>query len=526
MGAVFFYLKLKEWVINASILHMSDVKRKIRVRAAPSPTGYVHIGNFRTFLFNMLFARHEGGSLILRIEDTDRTRYVEGAIEKMLAAYKSLDLIFDEGMMLDENGLVTERGEYGPYLQSKRLDLYQKHVQILLENKKAYYCFCSPERLDQLRAEQIALKKPPKYDGLCKALADEEVQKKVGEFKALGKSPVVRQAIDAAGETTIKDIIYGDIVVQNKTLDDQILLKSDGFPTYHLAVVVDDHFMEISHVIRGDEWISSTPKHVLLYEAFGWEPPQFAHLPLIVNPDKTKLSKRQGDVAIEDYLNKGYLKEALVNFIAFLGWNPKTTQEIFSLDELIQQFDLTKVHRSAAVFDLDKLDWINGLYIRKLTPEQLAKELLPYLVRAGLVREGEVDQGFLEEVARIEQDRLKKLSDVVDKTGYLFGDVQLEAGKIVWKKSDAATTKQVLEKLIKLFDQIPDTEFTAPQLEEKLKEFIAQNNFDNGTVLWPLRYSLTGLDKSPGPFDVLSVLHRGYGKELIKKRLNSAISLL
>jgi len=268
---------------------MANSQEKIRTRFAPSPTGFVHIGNFRTALFSHLWAKHNGGDSILRIEDTDQNRKVEGAVEHLLKIMKQMGIKFDEGFYIDEQGALKETGSFGPYLQSERLELYKKYASQLLEEKKAYYCFCTQERLDELRKEQTALKKPPMYDRHCYNLSADVIQKQLAEFKAAGKSPVVRFLIPE-GQTIVKDIIYGDITYDNKVLDDQVLLKSDGFPTYHLAVVVDDHLMEITHVIRGEEWISSTPKHLLLYKALGWEPTKFAHTPLILNPDKSKLS--------------------------------------------------------------------------------------------------------------------------------------------------------------------------------------------------------------------------------------------
>ncbi|HVY67855.1 MAG TPA: glutamate--tRNA ligase, partial [Patescibacteria group bacterium] len=298
---------------------MDNQASTIRTRFAPSPTGFVHIGSLRTALFSHLLARHGNGRVILRVEDTDRTRLVEGAVDSLLRVMKTFGLEFDEGFYLDEAGKVRERGEFGPYLQSERLALYQKNALELIEQGKAYYCFCSEQRLEDLRKEQTALKKPPMYDQRCRRLSKEQAAEEMEKCRAEGRNPVVRFAIPADGKTIVPDLIYGDIAYDNKLLDDQVILKSDGFPTYHLAVVVDDHFMQITHVIRGEEWIPSTPKHLLLYQAFGWTPPAFAHLPLILNPDKSKLSKRQGDVAVEDFLQKGYLPEALLNFVAFLG---------------------------------------------------------------------------------------------------------------------------------------------------------------------------------------------------------------
>lgn len=495
----------------------------VRTRFAPSPTGFVHIGSLRTALFSFLFARKNGGAHILRIEDTDQNRKVEGAVENLLKVMKTVGVEFDEGYFLKEDGSLGEKGEYGPYLQSQRLDLYQKHARELIESKKAYYCFCTQERLDDLRKEQTALKKPPMYDRHCRNLSDQEIQTKLKEFEASGKTPVVRFAIPEEGSTTIHDIIYGDITYEHKVLDDQVILKSDGFPTYHLAVVIDDHYMNISHVIRGEEWIPSTPKHILIYKALGWEPTEFAHLPLILNPDKSKLSKRQGDVAVEDFLAKGYLKEALVNFVAFLGWNPKTEQEIFSLKELVEQFDLNKINKSGAIFDLNKLDWLNGLYIRKMTDNELAQMLKPYWAEAGINLQSFKDEYF-SAIAGLEKERLKKLSEIGERTGYFFKTPECEASLLVWKKSTPEKTAEILKELLEVFSELED--FSRENLEKVLKNFIAQKNYDNGSVLWPLRYALTGLEKSPGPFEVLSTLVLGMGQKEITLRLSRAVQKL
>jgi nondiscriminating glutamyl-tRNA synthetase len=501
---------------------MPETSTKIRTRFAPSPTGFVHIGSLRTELFNFLFTRHNGGTHVLRIEDTDQNRLVAGALENLLKVMKQLNIEFDEGHYLEKDGSIKQRGDYGPYLQSERLDIYHKYAKQLVTQKSAYYCFCSQERLDELRKEQVALKKPPMYDRLCRMLSQEEVDQKMAKFINEGKSPVIRQSIPEAGQTQVHDLIYGEIIIENKILDDQVLIKSDGFPTYHLAVVVDDHLMEITHVIRGDEWIASTPKHILLYQAFGWEAPLFAHAPLIVNPDKSKLSKRQGDVAAEDYLNKGYLPEAIINFIAFLGWNPKTEQEIFSLTELIENFDLANVNRSAAVFDLNKLDWINSHYIRSKPVGELVELLKPFWQQAG-VDITAASPEYLQAIVNLEKDRLKKLSEIGERTQYFFQDPVYEGSLLVWKKSDAATTKRILEELYDFIQSITDSDITtAAALEHHLKQFITDRGYDNGSVLWPLRTALTGLEKSPGPFEVAATLALGLGKQEILQRLETA----
>ena len=500
--------------------------KKIRTRFAPSPTGFVHIGSLRTALFAFLFARHNNGVNALRIEDTDQNRFVEGSLENMLKVFKELGIDFDEGPYT-ENGQIKQRGDFGPYIQSERKDkgIYQKYAEQLVQERKAYYCFCSEQRLEEMRKEQMALKKPPMYDRRCRNLTADEIKKQLDEFKIAGKNPVIRFAVPLEGTTTIHDVIYGDITYENKILDDQVILKSDGFPTYHLAVVVDDHHMQITHVIRGEEWIPSTPKHLLIYEALGWTPTQFAHLPLIVNADKTKLSKRQGDVAVEDYLKKGYLPEVLINFMVLLGWNSKTEQEIFSLQELIEQFSLEKVHNSNAVFDTNKLDWISGQYIRQKSDAELAELLKPYWEKSGIKIKTFSDE-YLQAIAGLEKERLKKLSEIGERTAYFFKAPDYDASMLIWKKSDKEKTKLVLSDLLVLFNQFNAGDFDKLILEQKLKEFIAEKNYDNGSVLWPLRVALTGQEKSPGPFEVCATLALGLGKQEILSRLNSAVEKL
>ncbi len=495
----------------------------VRTRFAPSPTGFVHIGNFRTALFSHLWAKHSNGTSILRIEDTDQSRKVEGAIEYLLNVMKKMEIEFDEGFYLKEDGTMGERGDCGPYLQSQRLDLYHKHVNELIEKKKAYYCFCSQQRLDDLRKEQAALKKPPMYDRLCRNLTEEEINKQLTEFNAAGKKPVVRFAMPLEGQTDIHDIIYGKITYEHKVLDDQVILKSDGFPTYHLAVVVDDHYMNITHVVRGEEWIPSTPKHLLIYDALGWQPTQFAHLPLILNPDKSKLSKRQGDVATEDYLNKGYLPEALINFVALLGWNPKTEQEIFTFQELVEQFDLSKVNKSGAIFDINKLDWINSQYIRRMAVGELAQKLKPFWQAVG-TDTSKYSDDYLTAIAKLEQERLKKLSEIGESTKYFFERLDYAGETLIWKKADAAVTKKVLQDLHTLLEA--QTDLSQEHLDSQIKNYIATSGLDNGTVYWPLRMALTGMQKSPPPVEVAATLALGPGKAEILQRLAIAISKL
>lgn len=518
---------------------MAQTSGKIRTRFAPSPTGFVHIGNFRTGLFSHLYAKHMNGVSVLRIEDTDQNRKVEGALENLLKVMRTMGVEFDEGPYVDINGSIQEKGEYGPYLQSERLQKYQKHAYELIEAGKAYFCFCTEDRLAEMRKEQVALKKPPMYDRLCRTLTVEVIETKKSEFKQQGKSPVVRFAMPLEGSTTIHDLVYGDITYEHKVLDDQVILKSDGFPTYHLAVVVDDHYMEITHVIRGDDWIPSTPKHILIYQALGWEPTLFAHLPLIVNPDKTKLSKRQGDVSVEDFLKHGYLPEALLNFVAFLGWNPKSEQEFFSFQELVEQFDLAKVNRSGAVFDDSKLDWINSHYIRQKSAKELVQLLIPYWQEANLLTatDGNITLQqlttvtntieYLEAIAGLEQERLKKLSEIAERTAYFFTEPTFNFELLSWKKSTLADAKEKLNAIAALLEKQELTTLSNKEnLEALLLAFIKENSYDTGSVLWPLRVALTGQAASPGPFEVGSTLALGLGKEALIQRIKKACTLI
>jgi len=339
----------------------------VRVRYAPSPTGYLHVGGLRTALYNYLFARQNGGRLILRIEDTDQTRRVEGAVENLLSIFDWLGLAFDEGPRAG--------GPFGPYVQSQRLDLYRRHVSQLAESGHAYACFCSPQTLEAMRAEQAAQSRIPMYDRRCRRLGRGEAEKR----RSAGEPHVWRMAVPERRDVLVRDLIRGDVRFETATLDDQVLLKSDGFPTYHLANVVDDHLMQISHVIRGEEWLPSTPKHVLLYEFFGWEAPQFAHLPLLLNPDRSKMSKRSGDVAVEDYRKKGILPEVLINFVALLGWHPADDREIFSVSELVREFSLERVGKAGAVFDHTKLLWMNTEYLKAESDAALFENVRPAL---------------------------------------------------------------------------------------------------------------------------------------------------
>jgi glutamyl-tRNA synthetase len=520
---------------------MSTLNSKIRVRFAPSPTGDPHIGNIRSALFNWLFARHFNGEFILRIEDTDKNRAIEGSLEKILENLKWLGLNYDKN----------------PYIQSERLDIYKKYVEKLLKEEKAYYCFCSSERLEKMRKEQTEKKQAPKYDRKCLSLTKEEIEKNLKE-----KIPYTVRLKIPEGETKFKDLIRGEVSFQNKEIDDQILLKSDGFPTYHLANVVDDHLMEISHVIRGEEWISSAPKHIILYKTFGWEPPKFAHLPIILGPDKSKLSKRHGAVSVLEYRGQGYLPDALINFMVLLGWNPKTEQEIFSREELIKQFSLDKVQKSSAVFDIKKLDWINGQYIRKIDLDKLTEMCIPYLEKAGLIETKnspaqilparlafgdsktngqskkcggqefkieqtgeEIDFDYLKKVIALEQERMKKISEIPELVGFVFTDkLNYKPELLKWKKMDYKAIYDSLTLSQEKIYKISEKTFFKENIEKSLREIIKNNQvkLNTGELLWPLRAALTGLKFSPGPFEVAEVL----GKEKCLERIKEAKKMI
>jgi nondiscriminating glutamyl-tRNA synthetase len=493
---------------------------EVRVRMAPSPTGYLHIGGLRTALYDFLLARQNNGKFIIRIEDTDQSRFVPGSLENIVETFADFKLHPDEGMYWD-NG-VKEKGELGPYLQSKRLETYKKYTQELLDKKAAYYCFCSKERLEQLRNEQSAAKQAPKYDKHCLKLTPEEISQKL----SANENHVVRLNVPAGKKISFTDMVHGLIEVSSNDLDDQVLLKSDGFPTYHLAVVVDDYLMKISHVIRGDEWIPSTPKHILLYEAFGWPLPKFVHLPLLLSKTHKKLSKRDGDVSVKEFVENGYLPEALINFVAFLGWNPKTEQEKFSLTELVEQFSLDKINKSGAVFDLDKLDWINGVYIRDLKPEDLFARIVPFLVKANIPYDKYPKQ-FTEKVLALEQGRLKKLSEIGDRVRYFYEDPVYDGSILVWKKSDKDSILKSLNALQVFLQSLTPDQFKKETLETEIKKFIETNGLKTGEVLWPLRVALSGLDASPGPFEIMDAFGvLPNGKEIVLSRVSKGLEKL
>ncbi len=476
------------------------INKQVRTRFAPSPTGYLHVGGLRTALYNYLFSKHKNGKFILRIEDTDQTRKVEGAVENLIETLKWAGIDYDEGPDRD--------GGYGPYTQSQRLNIYKDYAKQLIEKGHAYYCFCTPERLDEIRKKQLAAKLNPSYDKYCARLSKEETQKRV----ANGEKHVIRMKVPTDGELMFEDMIRGNVTIAYKMLDDQVLIKSDGFPTYHLAVVVDDHLMNITHIIRGEEWLSSVPKHILLYKYFGWEVPVMAHLPLLLNPDKSKLSKRQGDVAVEDYRSKGYLKEAILNFIAFLGWNPGDDREIFFIDQLIKEFSLERVGKSGAVFNIEKLNWLNQQHIKLKTNEDLAIFVKPHLQTAGLIN---IENKYLLNVISLMKERMIFPQDFVENSIYFFKEPEVFDETAIskhWEKETSQYENLLCERLESL------NEYNKTSIEDAVRKLSEELKIKTSKLIHPTRLALSGRQTGPGLFEMMEVL----GKEIVVKRLRFA----
>ena len=479
---------------------------KIRTRFAPSPTGYMHIGNLRTALYEYLIAKHEDGDFILRIEDTDQERYVEGSIDVVLQSLKQAGIEYDEGPDKDMG--------YGPYVQSERKEIYKKHALDLIDKGEAYYCFCDKERLDTLRAHADALKRPFKYDKHSLHLSKEEVEEKLDA----GQPFVIRQNNPTEGETTFEDVIYGKITVDNSELEDMVLLKSDGLPTYNFANVVDDHLMEISHVVRGSEYLSSAPKYNRLYDAFGWDIPVYVHCPPIMKDAQQKLSKRHGDASFQDLLDKGYLSEAVVNYIALLGWSPGSTEEIFSMDDLIKIFDYHRINKSPAIFDEDKLKWMNQQYLKNMDAAAFHEIALPWIEK--------VTQGTdlsTKKIAEVLHDRTERLVDIPEQIAFFKELPPYDTAMHVHKKMK--TTPEIalvsLEKALPLLESLP--EWTYDGIKEALMGLVQDMEIKNGQMLWPVRTALSGTQFTPGgAFELADIL----GKAESLKRLAHGITLL
>lgn len=453
----------------------------IRTRFAPSPTGYMHIGNLRTALYTYLIAKKNNGKFILRIEDTDRERYVEGATDLIYRTLKKTGLNWDEGPDIG--------GPCGPYIQSERMGMFREYAQKLIDSGHAYYCFCDKERLEELRKVQEASHISPMYDRHCRELSKEEIEQKLNS----GIPYVIRQKVPTEGTTTFHDEIYGDITVENTTLDDQILIKTDGMPTYNFANVVDDHTMGITHVVRGNEYLSSTPKYNLLYQAFGWEPPMYIHVEHIMKNSTEKLSKRNGDASFEDLIQKGYMTEAVVNYIALLGWAPKGENEIFSLDELVEEFDISGLSKSPAIFDPLKLKAINAEYIRRLSKEEFKEYALPYIKQT--VKREDVD---FDVIAEVLQPRTELFTDIPEQVDFI--DVLPEYDTVLYchkkMKTDEDTSLVALKEALPVLEAIES--WNTESIHEALFALVEKLGVKNGYILWPVRVALSGKQFTPG----------------------------
>ena len=480
--------------------------KKVRTRFAPSPTGYMHVGNLRTALYAYLMAKHYDGTFILRIEDTDQERQVEGAVDIIYNTLRETSLLWDEGPDIG--------GPVGPYVQSERMDIYKKYAEELIEKGHAYYCFCTKERLEEMNAIQKAAGKITKYDGHCRALTKEEIKAKI----EAGETYVVRQRIPDKGIAGFDDIIFGHIEVDVTTLDDQVLLKADGMPTYNFANVVDDHLMEISHVMRGTEYLSSAPKYNLLYEAFGWEIPYYLHCPPVMRDATHKLSKRHGDASYEDLISMGYLKEAVLNYIALLGWSPGGEREIFNVEELVEVFNEKNINKSPSIFDMNKLRFLNGEYIRKMTPEAFEEAIKPYV--DPVVKASTADRTLLASVLQL---RCEALGDIPAQVDFIdeLPDYDVEMYTHKKMKTDPETAKVALEAMLPVLESLEV--FDKDNIHEALFALIEKMEVKNGYILWPLRVAVSGKEFTPGGGVELAAI---LGKEETIKRIKIALEKL
>lgn len=471
-------------------------------RFAPSPTGMMHIGHARTALYAWLWAKKNQGKFILRIEDTDQTRFVPEAEQVIKDGLTWLGLNWDEG----------------PYRQSERTEIYLEHAKKLVDIDKAYYCFCTPEILSQMRAEQAEKKIAPKYDRRCRNLSASEITQKINA----GEKYVIRLKLPEAGIVEYTDLVKGHVKFDYKDIDDQVLIKSDGFPTYHLANVVDDHLMGVNSVIRGEDWLPSMPKHLFLYDAFGWDKPEFGHLPLFMSREGGKMSKRKGAASILNFRDLGYLPEAVINFVVLLGWNPKDEREFFSLEQLINEFDLKKINKANAICDLEKLDYFNSYYLRQKSLDDFYQLCLPYLkqqIQSPLL----TDEAYVKRVIKLEQERIKTLSEIGEYTKYFFAEtLHYDPSLLIWKNLSKESIKDNLQLLISKLQLINADAWTKKELEALIIPWIKAQGKNNGDVLWPMRAALTGEKFSPSPFEVADVL----GNKRSIARLQAAVDLL
>ncbi len=447
----------------------------VRVRFAPSPTGLLHLGGLRTALYNYLLAKKFNGTFVLRIEDTDQTRYVEGSVENLVNSLKELGVDYDEGP--------EKEGNYGPYFQSKRLDIYHQHIQQLINQGDAYYCFCSKEDLDSMRAEQQANKETTKYNGKCRSLSKEEIKQKLDN-----KEPyVVRMKMPDDKVFSFNDLIRGQIEIASDLVEDQVILKADGFPTYHLAAVVDDHLMEISHVLRGEEWLYSTPKHIFLYEAFKWEAPQWVHLPLLLNTDRSKLSKRHGDFSVSNYLNQGYLIEAIINFVALLGWHAAEDRELYTIDELQKEFSLERISKSGAIFDITKLDWMNGWYIRNLDIDYIGQLCKPYFDKENIDIS---DKEKYHKVLLRARDQITNLTQITEHARMFYDEITINDDLRKLLQTD--DSQKVINWFVNTLKEINEDKWTKEFLTDLAKQGSKDTGIKGKNYFFPLRIALFG----------------------------------
>ncbi|MDP6043808.1 MAG: glutamate--tRNA ligase [Dehalococcoidales bacterium] len=483
------------------------MNKPVRTRYAPSPTGFPHVGNIRTALFSWLFARHHGGHFIVRIEDTDVARKVDGAVEAILGSLRWLEMDWDEGPEME--------GDYGPYLQSQRLELYREAAERLVAQGYAYYCYCSPQRLVEMRAEQSRSKQSLGYDRRCRDLSGAEIVQKKSE----GVTPVIRFQMPLQGQTSFADIIRGTVVFENNQLDDFVLLKSDGYPTYHLANVVDDHLMEISHVIRAEEWLSSVPRHKLLYQALRYELPQMAHLPMILGPDRAKMSKRHGAVSIIEYQKQGYLPEAMLSFLALLGWSLDDKTDIISRDELMEYFSLERVSKTAAIFNQGKLDWMNGVFLRELSHKELSKKIMPFL-ESGLPKKVKrpVPEEYVSRIVPLIRERINTLAEAAIYADFFFLDeLEYDASLLIGKKMTTETTLKALKAAQERLTLLES--FDRDLLEDMLRLLAEKLGLKSGQLFSSLRVAATGRAAAPPLFETMAVL----GKDRCLQRLKVAL---
>lgn len=459
---------------------------EIRARFAPSPTGNPHIGNIRTALFTYLFSRSQKGVFILRIEDTDKKREIKESYQAIIDSLRWLGLNWDEGPQV--------HGPYGPYVQSQRTKIYRHKAEELVEKGAAYYCFCSSERLEKVRQEARAKKINPRYDRTCRILSEKEVKTRLSK----GEKPVIRLKVPEKGKITYHDLVHGDISFDLSEVDDQILLKSDGYPTYHLANVVDDHLMKITHVTRGDDWVSSVPKHLVLYQSFGWEPPKFAHFPLILGPDKAKLSKRHGAVGVLDFRKMGYLPEAVINYLVLLGWAPPGDQEIFSLSELIKEFKLENINKANPVFSYQKLDWFNGFYIREKSNEEFLKLIKPYAPSA-------MSGALINQSIPLIKERIIKLSDYPNLIDFFIKEPKVDIQILVKKGGgDRNLIKEQFQTVIEKLQRLSG--WQAESLEKLFRNLAQERNYHIGKFFMAVRIALTGKTATPPLFETMEIL--------------------